>query len=146
MIVLDDADFTTMDAFPLRARFLAWHRGAELTDLAPRLRPLRSGAATALTRAAEARLRTATPAVTFRSDDAPFIVSERLRELPIAEATPIVVWWSSESALATEWNVFRERWGDFCYPAASDVCIWPADGAWILCYRRYEVFQFRAGS
>ena len=141
-----DAEFTTLDEFPLRARFAARPSGVVPADLARRLKPLSGARAQSLGPEAEARLVAATPATTFRSDDAPYIVSERLGALRIAGSTPIVVWWSTDAALVTEWGVFLERWGDFCYPAAGDVCVWPSDESWTLCYRRYEVFQFRAAS
>ena len=144
--MLDDAEFTTLDEFPLRERFVARLTGAVPVDLAQRLKPLSRAGAMWLRGEAEARLDAVSAATAFRSDDAPFIVSERLRALPIAGATSIVVWWSADSALVTDWNVFVEHWGDFCYPAAGDVCIWPAADPWTLCYRRYEVFQFRGAT
>jgi hypothetical protein len=143
-LVPGDAEFTTLDDFPLRARFVARPSGVVPADLARRLKPLNSARAKSLAPEAEARLAATTPATAFRGDDAPFIVGERLRALGIAGSTPIVVWWSTDAAMVTEWSVFLERWGDFCYPAAGDVCVWPSDDAWTLCYRRYEVFQFRA--
>lgn len=141
--MLDDAGFTPLDEFPLRARFVARQTGTVPAELAHRMKPLTAMTAAALAPEAEARLRAASSAVSFRSDDAPFIVSERLHELPIDHATPILAWWGTDAALVTDWGMFLERWGDFCYPAAGDVCIWPLDGGWTLCYRRYEVIQFR---
>ena len=67
----------------------------------------------------------------------------RLTELALPPAASIVVWWSPTTALLTDWALFAEHWDDFCYPAADSICIWPLAGDWTLCYRRYEVLQFR---
>ncbi|HTR78195.1 MAG TPA: hypothetical protein VMH39_08800, partial [Gemmatimonadaceae bacterium] len=85
-------------------------------------------------------------ALTFRSNDDPVLVAGRLRELPPAPETPVVVSWNSTTAALTDWSLFTDRWDQFCHAAADDLTVWPMGGAWTLCYRRYEVFQFRSCS
>ena len=134
----------SLDDFPLRGRFVARETGRVPHDLAPRLRPLTAVAATSLAAEADARSRASTGSVTsFRSDDSPGLVAERLRRLPVANDAAILIWWDGSTAMLTDWSVFIAHWGDICYPAAGDVCVWPVSGAWSLCYRRYEVLQFR---
>ena len=84
--------------------------------------------------------------MTFRSDDAPSDVRERLRGLPPAPDERVLVLWDARTALVTEWAVFVESWDDFCYPSSDDVSVLPLVDDWVLCYRHYEVMQFRTRS
>lgn len=143
--MLDSSAFASLDEFTLRRRFVDPTTGAISAHFDGRIRPLTAAAAAAFAPAASARCaESGAFTVTFRSDDSPGLVNDRLRALAPARTTGIIVWWNRSTALLTEWDVFATRWGDFCYPAADNVCIWPLSGDWTLCYRRYEVFQFRA--
>lgn len=68
--------------------------------------------------------------------------SEFLAELGIADATPVCLSWDGATALRTTWLVFRQYWGDFCYPASDDVSIAPEDESWLLLYFHWEQFEF----
>ena len=139
------ATFTSLDEFALRRRFVEPETGEIPRHFVGRIRPLTAVTAAAVAGEAEARCAESSDfTVTFRSDDSPGIVNERLRDLPLAPDTPIIVWWNASTAVLTDWEVFVGHWDDFCYPAADDVCIWPLAGGWTLCYRRYEVLQFRS--
>lgn len=82
---------------------------------------------------------------TFRTDDSPGLVSERLRAIPISPDAQVLVSWNATTALLTDWAFFRDHWDDFCYPASDNVTIWSPDDAWTVCYRHFEVIQFRPG-
>ena len=144
----DAASFATLDDFVLRRRFPDL-RGADAPpESRPRLRPLTPAAASRIAGDAESRCAasSASATTTFRTDDSPGIVKERLHALPIAATTEILVSWNGATAVLTDWGFFRDRWGDFCYPASDDVTIWSPNEPWTVCYRRFEVLQFRAGA
>jgi hypothetical protein len=144
-LVLDDAAFASLDGFALRRRFVDPETDTVPRHFETRIRALTPAAASAIAGEATARCATSSDfTVTFRSDDSPGIVNDRLRELPLAEDTSIIVWWSPATALMTDWGTFVSHWDDFCYPAADNVCVWPLAGGWTLCYRSYEVIQFRS--
>ena len=81
-------------------------------------------------------------AVTFRSDDPPGDVRQRLRDLPPEASEQVLVVWDPRTALVTDWGVFVSAWDDFCYPASDEVRVVPLDLGWALWYRRYEVIQY----
>ena len=142
--MLDADAFIPLDRFSLGWRFLDPNTGEVAGHFAGRVRPLT--AARAATLAGDAAARCAEPAeftVTFRTDDSPGLVNDRLRELPIAHDVPVIVSWNHSTAVETVWGIFAANWDDFCYPASDDVSILPLDGRWMLCYRHYEVLQFR---
>ena len=143
--MLGPAAFTSLDEFPLRRRFVERESGAIPSQIADRIKPLTAVAAAAMADEAGARCAESSDfTVTFRSEDSPGLVNGRLRELPLAPDTPIIVWWDRSTAVVTDWDVFAAHWDDFCYPAADNVCVWPVAGGWTLCYRHYEVLQFRS--
>ena len=145
MLSLDASSFAPLAEFPLRWRFTTSPAGEPAPHFAGRLRPLTSHAAAAVTPEATARCTDSSDfTTTFRSDDPPALVRSRLVALDLPPDEAIVVWWNPTTALVTDWALFAEHWDDFCYPAADSVCIWPVAGEWTLCYRRYEVLQFRA--
>ena len=143
--MLESAAFTSFDEFAFRRRFVEPETGEVPHHFVGRIKPLTVAAAASLADEAAARCDESSAfTVSFRSDDSPGLVNERLRELPLAQDTPIIVWWNRSTAAMTDWGVFVSHWDDFCYPAADNVCIWPLAGGWTLCYRHYEVLQFRS--
>ncbi len=147
MLLPEASSFAPLEDFALRQRFIDPSSGSIAAHFRDRLRPLAGAAAAAIAQEATARCPDAGAfEVTFRSDDSPGLVQSRLHGLGLTDAAPVIVSWDPATALVTEWGVFAAHWGDFCYPAADNVCIWPVAGNWRLCYRRYEVFQFTGGS
>lgn len=144
-LVLDADAFASLDDFALRRRFVEPDTGVVPSHFVGRIKPLTAAIAASIADEAAARCAESGDfTVTFRSDDSPGIVHERLRELPLARETPIIVLWNRSTAVMTDWGAFAAHWDDFCYPAADNVCIWPLAGGWTLCYRHYEVLQFRS--
>lgn len=59
------------------------------------------------------------------------------------QAEWIIVSWTKDVAVVTEWSIFVRYWDDFCYPGSDDVSIWPIlSESWSLLYFHYEVFSF----
>ena len=146
MSAIGRASFIPLREFPLRWRFAAERHTLLGPDLIGRLRPLRGDAAAAIDAQAMSRLQVAGVDITFRSDDSPGIVHDRLRGLPPAGDAPIIVSWDRDTALVTDWSLFVAHWDDFCYPASDDVTVWSMYDDWTLSYRHYEVFQFSRGA
>jgi hypothetical protein len=140
-------DVTAFDAFPLRRRFLDPATGELASHFAGRVTPITAQEAAALAEQGAAQCADSGAFTsTFRTDDSPGVVTGRLRTLPIADDATVIVSWDRSTALMTEWGVFVGHWDDFCYPASDDISIRPTAGEWTLCYRRYEVIQFRSHS
>ena len=143
--MLEADGFIPLDEFSLGWRFLDPGTGEVAGHFAGRVRALTAVRAEALDHEAVARC--AEPGdftVTFRTDDSPGLVNERLRALPVADDVRIIVSWDAATAMVADWGIFVSNWDDFCYPASDDLSVWPLDGGWTLCYRHYEVLQFRS--
>ena len=141
---VDPGSITPLEEFPLAWRFTS----ARNAFSAPaRLLPLNRETAGRVADEAVARCEDAgRDPLSCRTDDAPGAVRRWLLELPVDPSTALVLSWDRATALLTDWATFLSHWDDFCYPASDDVTVWAADGQWTLCYRHYEVFQFRSAS
>ena len=145
MIEIREAEFVPLDEFPLQWRFTDARYAQVSPDVLRRIRALAPLAAARVHSQTVARCREAGRfTVAFRTDDPPAEVQRRLRELPPEANCTVLVSWDAETAAVTEWEVFVAHWDDFCYPASDDVTVAPLSGAWTLCYRHYDVFQFEA--
>jgi len=69
-------------------------------------------------------------------------VREQLEGLEVRSAEQIVVCWSAQTAVLTDWATFCAYWEELCYPSSDDVTVWPRDEAWVLCYDHWEMFRF----
>lgn len=144
MTDFDESDFTSLDAFPLRWRFVAPRRHGIPAAVLASIRPLTAARANQLALTARSQCADERQfAVTVRSDDRPDAVRARLNELPPTKTDQILMSWDAETAVLCTWGVFVSYWDDFCYPSSDDVTVWPVDEQWTLCYRHYEIFQFR---
>jgi hypothetical protein len=146
-IPIDDEDFVPLTGFRLHWRFSGRQHGAMSDGFLQRIRPLSEAAASRLGPSVAAVSRDAGSfAATFRSDDTPDVVRNRLRELPPAASDIVLVSWDERTAVVTDWDCFVTYWDDFCYPSADDVTVLPLEGDWMVCYRHYEAIQFRPRS
>ena len=131
-------------AFPLAWRFTPERTACSTPEALARLHPFTDVEAGRVADEAVSRCTIdESGALAFRSDEPPGAVRRSLLELPVLPDARIIVSWDRSTALATDWDSFVSYWDDFCYPASDDVTIWSPNGDWTLCYRHYEVFQFR---
>ena len=143
MIEISESDTIPMAEFSLGWRFTTRRADRWTADLLERVRPLSSAAALRAEASIGASYAEGSDfAVTFRSDDPPGDVRQKLRDLPPEASERVLVVWDSRTALTTDWGVFVEAWDDFCYPASDDVRVMALSARWALWYRRYEVIQF----
>ena len=143
-IEIGDADTVPLEEFRLQWRFTDRHADRWSADTRRRVRPLSTRAAEALGSFAATSCRDGAEfSATFRSDDPPGAVRQRLRELPPPPDEVVLVSWDAQTAVVTDWDAFVTHWDDFCYPSSDDVTVLPLAGDWVLCYRHYEVMQFR---
>jgi hypothetical protein len=141
---VDPGSVTPLEEFPLAWRFTTARHALPSSGALARLLPLNRETAARVAHVAIARCGDVGPhSLTFRTDESPGGVRRWLLDLPVDPSTAVVLSWDRVTALVTDWAAFVSHWDDFCYPASDDVAIWPADGQWTLCYRHYEVFQFR---
>ena len=132
MIDLAESDFYSFDAFALRSRFVA-RGGDSIPEDHVRIRPIVERRAAELASiAAGLCADTGAYAVTFRSDDQPGVVRERLRTLPPDADSRVVVSWNATIAALTDWTLFTARWDQFCHASADDLTVWPVAGPWNL--------------
>jgi hypothetical protein len=143
MIEISESDTVPMAEFSLGWRFTTRRADRWTVELLERVRPLSPSAALRVESSIGGSYADGTDfAVTFRSDDPPGDVRQRLRDLPPEVSDRVLVAWDARTALVTDWGVFVEAWDDFCYPASDDVRVVPLTHRWALWYRRYEVIQF----
>ena len=143
MIEISESDTIPVTEFSLGWRFTTRRADRWTADMLERLRPLSPSAALRVQPSLTVSYAEGTDfAVTFRSDDPPGDVRQRLRSLPPEASEKVLVVWDSRTALVADWGVFVEAWDDFCYPASDDVRVVPLELTWALWYRRYEVIQF----
>ena len=62
--------------------------------------------------------------------------------LGLAADTKVIIQWSDQWAITTDFGIFCGYWEAFCYPSSDDVVIWPFDDAWLLFYHHEETFSF----
>jgi hypothetical protein len=140
------SDFTPIEEFPLAWRWAAPH-DALPPDVLAEIRPLHPGAAAALGSEAAARCASAPVweyAETFQAEwDVEEPVAKDLLALGIGPEARVVVSWDARTAVVTRWGVFARHWGAFCYPSSDDVTVWAPGDGWTLCYRHFQIFQFR---
>jgi hypothetical protein len=74
--------------------------------------------------------------------DAENSCSSFLEGLEIIDETIIILSWDIDTALKTNWSVFRTYWDDFCYPVSDDLTILPEDESWLLAYFHEQVFEY----
>lgn len=65
-----------------------------------------------------------------------------LDQQPDPHVEVLITWSSWMIGICTVWEIFADRWDDFCYPSTDDVVIRPHGGQWVLVYTHDEVFQF----
>lgn len=130
----------SLDDFPLAWRFTSDEHANVPADTLKMIEPLAVDEAAAI--AFEARRR-----CTVGSEEKQFVADEHaslaLLALAIPDNTTVVVSWSHDTAVRTQWRVFREHWDDFCYAGSDDVSIWAPGSQWSLCYFHHEVFILR---
>jgi hypothetical protein len=73
----------------------------------------------------------------------PHVVRDWLRHLVSNCNDAVIISWDQSTAVLAPWNLFVERWDDFCYPSSDDVFVFPLTGDWMLCYDHADVFRFR---
>lgn len=56
--------------------------------------------------------------------------------------TKVFLSWQPNTAIMTTWEIFSDRWRDFCYGAADDLNVWPEDERWALLFHHEEEFHF----
>ncbi len=57
------------------------------------------------------------------AEDAP--VSYCLTQRGVHGNPWVIVSWTEDWAVLTQWRVFAQYWDDFCYPMSDDIVIWP---------------------
>lgn len=67
-----------------------------------------------------------------------------LRALSSDLTESVTLSWQRDTALRTTWELFTERWDDFCYPSSDDIVVLPDCGRWVLLYHHWEEFHFAA--
>jgi hypothetical protein len=72
--------------------------------------------------------------------EGPSSASAWLKARPVEEDPAVIVCWD-DMAVLTDWSVFCEFWGDFCYPLEL-VLVWPESEEWVLLYLPEERLYF----
>ena len=68
-------------------------------------------------------------------------VTDWLRAREPSLAVPVSVSWSRPCAVRTTWEIFTQRWDDFCYAGSDDVFVLP-DSRWLLAFSHEDWFSF----
>lgn len=136
-------------AFPLAWRWTDSRYAVLPTDILEQMRPAERSEAAALFEhslayAGEDGLNPELFALTeFSTAEASVgMVREWLIGLVSGASTEVVLSWQPDTAIRTPWNVFCDYWQEFCYPAADDLMVWPANEEWVLLYHHEERFYF----
>jgi hypothetical protein len=151
-------NFVKMEQFSLRWRWTdAKHRVLSGNELAL-IRPFDTAAAAVAHSSAISILKAISPtlaatgaaaitederAVMRDASGEPDVVRAWLRQMVPAWDDTVIISWDQSTAVLAPWNLFVERWDDFCYPSSDDVFVFPLTGVWMLCYDHAETFYFR---
>jgi hypothetical protein len=82
------------------------------------------------------------PGLTHPADASDESVRAWLRERHGDLTDVVTVSWSPNCALHASWQIFCDRWSDFCYPGSDDVAVSPESQCWVLFYHHEEQFKF----
>jgi hypothetical protein len=96
----------------------------------------------AFERAGELRSDARRPRVTHSADISDDEGRAWLRQQHNGLDAIVIIAWSPECVLRTNWRIFTDYWSDFCYPSSDDVAVWPEAERWILFYDHEEQFEF----
>jgi hypothetical protein len=141
-----DHAFAPLESFRLIWRWKSPRHAVFPPEILALVRPFTSSAALTLNAEALARV----PSLNFPGD-ASFACGENvpeadvsmwLRKLSVRASAWTVLSWDRELALLVPWDVFADRWSDFCYPASDDVHLWQPGADWTLSYQHSESFQY----
>src|SRR6185369_196023 len=63
-------------------------------------------------------------------------------DLPIAADESILVSWSNELAVQTRWEILKDSWSDFWYPASDDLTATPMSCDWVIAASHDGLFEW----
>lgn len=143
-------DFSPLERFPLKWRWMLREENDFPPEVYSSVRPLRSDAAQrvwdgvetlvsgeALTRE---RFDSTDP---FSGDDEVGVVRTLSRiGRPDHE---VVVLWSRFLGVKAPWSMFTFRWKAFCHSAPGNVIVTPVDESWLLLYQPFNRFHLGLG-
>lgn len=72
-------------------------------------------------------------------------VTIRLKELSIKNDKILLIWFSAQHTLLTDWKTFIDNWDDFFYPSSDDLIVINENWDWIIYIAHFESFQFGRG-
>ncbi|WP_456458292.1 hypothetical protein [Reichenbachiella sp.] len=68
-------------------------------------------------------------------------VTNRLKELPNTNDKIVLIWFSGQHTLLTDWKTFADNWDDFFYPSSDDLVVISETWDWIIYIAHFESFQ-----
>jgi hypothetical protein len=138
--------FAPLESFGLLWRWTSPTHAMFPPEVMALIHPFTAGAALAL--CAEALARVPSP---YAPSDASIACGDAIPEEEVAtwltnvsarSSAWTVLSWNRELAVLVPWDVFAQRWSDFCYPSSDDVHIWQPGRDWTLAYEHHESFQY----
>lgn len=139
-----ESDFGAISDFALGRRWTTASHDLLPPAVLATIRPLTVEAAERVAQVEPTLPSDTDPAVrSWEAGDVPEAVTRAwLATLPVPSVETVVVTWSPQIAVVTEWRTFVEHWDAFCYPSSDDVTVWSSDRAWCFCYRHFEQMLF----
>lgn len=149
MIKLCDADFGDVLDFPLLWRWNSKSHAEFTPEQLHAIRPLTAEAAdklhqglkhlhhpVGLNRSAVHGLQK------LKAGENEEAINAWMDDLPVADEEMILLSWSSELAVQTQWKIFKKSRSDFWYPASDDLTATPISGNWILAASHDGLFEW----
>ena len=149
MIRLSDADYGDILAFPLLWRWNSKNYAEFSPDLLRTIRPLTAEAAEKLHESLkhlhrpEGLNRSATHELReLKPEENEMAINAWINDLPIADEEVILLSWSPELAVQTQWKILKKSWSDFWYPASDDLTATPISENWVLAVSHDGLFEW----
>jgi hypothetical protein len=149
MIRLSDADYSDILVFPLIWRWNSKNHAEFPPEQLHAIRPLTAEAAEkiheslkhlhrpeGLNRSAIHELRK------IQAEENEEAINAWIDDLPIADEEVILLSWSSELAVQTQWKILKKSWSDFWYPASDDLTATPISVSWVLAVSHSGLFEW----
>jgi hypothetical protein len=152
MIEIAEADFVSLDSFPLKWRWTD-SRWSELPPEAlSTIRPLAEAKAHEIFRVSSGYYKdegldesvfggVVQTRAESGGDSFPGVQRWLSAQVP-DKSREVILSWNPGRAAVVAWETFCRYWDDFCYPGADDVAIFPQDEEWALLYHHEEYFFF----
>lgn len=143
-------DFSPLERFPLKWRWMLREENDFPPEVYSSIRPLRSDVAQRVWDGVESLVSADTLEVSSFESTSSFAGEEETGVVKTlskigAPQEEVVVLWSRFLGVKAPWSMFTFRWQAFCHSAPGNVLVTPVNESWLLLYQPFNRFHVGLG-